>query len=387
VLPFDLPPGTGPAAVRWARRSDDMLRKTPLHAAHVAAKARLVDFLGWEMPVQYRGIVEETRQVRQHAGLFDLGHMGRLVVTGPDREALVERIFSANLGRMKVGKAKYGFLLNEHGFPHDDVIVYRDTDAVHIVINAGNRDRDDAWVREQRAAGGFRATVANVSDEQAMIAIQGRDSEATMQPLTSADLSQVPYYGFAHGRVCGVDTLIARTGYTGEDGFEIFPARDRGLEIWDAILGAGKPFGVTPIGLGARDALRLEAGMPLYGNEIDLTITPLEAGLDFGVDLTKEGTIGIPALRAQKAKGLSRKMVSFVAHSGRVPRHGYELWDATTRLGTIASGTASPTLGRNIGTGLVPMAWTAIGSKFEMDVRGSRQPCEVVAGPFYKRAR
>jgi aminomethyltransferase len=364
-----------------------MLRKTPLHAAHVDAKARLVDFLGWEMPVQYRGIVDETKQVRQHAGIFDLGHMGRLVVTGPDREALVERVFSANLSKMKLGKAKYGFLLNEQGFPHDDVIVYRDKEAVHVVINAGNRDRDDEWVREQCARGKFRATVANVSDEQAMIAIQGRDSEATMQPLCSVDLSQVPYYGFAHGKVCGADTLIARTGYTGEDGFEVFPARDKGREIWDAMLGSGKPFGVTPIGLGARDALRLEAGMPLYGNEIDLTITPLEAGLDFGVDLTKDGTIGIPALRTQKAKGLQRKMVSFVAHSGRVPRHGYELFDGAKALGHIASGTASPTVGKNIGTGLVPLAYNAVGSRFEMDIKGSRQPLEVVAGPFYKRPR
>ena len=363
------------------------MRKTPLNAAHVAAHARLVDFHGWEMPVQYAGILEEIRQVRQHAGVFDLCHMGRLVVTGPDREALVEHVFSSNLAKMKIGKAKYGFLLNEQGFPLDDVIVYRDKDVVHIVINAGNRDRDDAWVRERCAAQKFKATVTNVSDQQAMIAIQGRDSEATMQPLCSVDLSQVPYYGFANGKVCGVDSLLARTGYTGEDGFEVFPAYDKGLMVWDAMLGAGKPFGVTPIGLGARDALRLEAGMPLYGNELELDISPLEAGLDFGLDLSKGATMGIPAAQAMKAKGLTRKLVSFVAHSGRVPRHGYELFDGTKRLGTIASGAASPTLGKNIGTGFVPLTHTPIGTRFEMDVRGSRQPVEVVAGPFYKRPR
>jgi aminomethyltransferase len=363
------------------------MRRTPLYAAHVAAKARLVDFHGWEMPVQYQGIIEETKQVRSRAGIFDLCHMGRLVVTGPDREALVEHVFSSNLGKMKLGKAKYGFLLNEQGFPNDDVIVYRDKDVVHIVINAGNRDRDDAWVKAKCAAKKFRATVENVSDAQAMIAIQGPASEATLQPLTSIDLSHVPYYGFANGNVCGLHMLIARTGYTGEDGFELFPVPDKGLLVWDALLGAGKPFAVCPIGLGARDGLRLEAGMPLYGNEIELDINPLEAGLDFGLDLTKDGTIGIPALRAVKAKGLSRKLVSFVAHSGRVPRHGYELFDGTRLLGKIASGAASGTLGKNIGTGFVPLSHTAVGTKFEMDVRGSRQPVEVVAGPFYKRAR
>ena len=363
------------------------MRRTPLYEAHVEAKARLVDFHGWEMPVQYQGIIEETHQVRKRAGIFDLCHMGRLVVTGPDREALVEHVFSSNLGKMKLGKAKYGFLLNEQGFPIDDVIVYRGKDVVHVVINAGNREPDDRWVRERCAAGKFRATIANVSDEQAMIAIQGPASEQTMQPLCSVDLSQVPYYGFAEGTVCGVPTVIARTGYTGEDGFEVFPAKEHGRKVWDGMLGAGKPFHVCPIGLGARDALRLEAGMPLYGNEIDLTINPLEAGLDFGLDLTKDGTVGIPALRAKKAAGLSRRLVSFVAHSGRVPRHGYELYDGARKLGSIASGTASATLGKNIGTGFVPPTHAAVGTRFEMDVRGSRQPVQVVAGPFYKRAR
>ena len=363
------------------------MRQTALIEAHRQAGARLIDFAGWEMPVQYKGIVDEVTLVRHHAGIFDLGHMGRLVVSGPDREAFVERLFSANLGKMKFGKAKYGFLLNEQGFPIDDVIVYRDKDAVHVVINAGNREADDRWVRDQAKASGLRATVRNVSDEQAMIAIQGRESEATMQPLCSVDLSSIPYYGFASGKVSGVDTLIARTGYTGEDGFEVFPEHAKGRRVWDDILGAGKPFGVAPIGLGARDVLRLEAGMPLYGNEIDLTIDPLEAGLDFGVDLAKDQTVGIPALRARKAKGLARKMVSLVAHTPRVPRHGCTLHDGDRLLGTVASGTASPTLGKNIATGLVPVDRSAVGTRFEVDIRGQRHPIEVVAGPFYKRPR
>jgi aminomethyltransferase len=363
------------------------MRRTPLYAAHVEAGARLVDFAGWEMPVQYAGILEEARLVRAHAGIFDLCHMGRLVIRGADREALVEHVFSANLGKMKVGKAKYGFFLNEQGFALDDVIVYRDRDVVHVVINASNRERDFAWVKERGAAKGFRATVENVSDDQAMIAIQGRDSEQTLQPLAGTDLSAVPYYGFTTAKVCGVETLIARTGYTGEDGFEVFPPKEHARAFWDAMLGAGKPFGVAPIGLGARDTLRLEAGMPLYGNELDLTISPLEAGLDFGLDVSKEQTVGIPAVRALKAKGLSRRLVSLVAHSGRIPRHGYELFDGAQRLGHVASGAASPTLGKNIATGFVPPSHAAVGTKFEMDVRGQRQPVEVVPSPFYKRAR
>jgi aminomethyltransferase len=363
------------------------MRRTPLYAAHVDAGARLVDFHGWEMPVQYAGILEEARLVRAHAGIFDLCHMGRLVVRGPDREALVEHVFSANLSKLRVGKAKYGFLLNEEGFPLDDVIVYRDRDAVHVVVNASNRERDDAWVRERAAAKRFRAEVENVSDAQAMIAIQGRDSEPTLQPLAGVDLSQVPYYGFTTAKVCGVETLIARTGYTGEDGFEVFPPKEHARAYWDALLGAGKPFGVAPIGLGARDVLRLEAGMPLYGNEIDLDVSPLEAGLDFGLDLSKDGTVGIPAARALKERGLSRRLVSLVAHTGRVPRHGYELFDGARRLGHVASGAASPTTGKNIATGFVPPSHAAVGTRFEIDVRGQRHPVEVVPAPFYKRAR
>ena len=213
-----------------------------------------------------------------------------------------------------------------------------------------------------------------------------------MQPLTSVDLSQVPYYGFANCKVAGVDTLLARTGYTGEDGFEIFPPQKHAMMLWDAMLGAGKPFGVAPIGLGARDALRLEAGMPLYGNEIDLDINPLEAGLDFGLDLSKTGTIGIPALIAAKAKGLTRKLASFVAHTPRIARQGCEIHSVGSEgggkvVGKVVSGAASATLDKNIATGFVPLSLTAIGTKLVVDIRGYLHPLEVVAHPFSKRAR
>jgi aminomethyltransferase len=363
-----------------------MLRRTPLFDAHVEAGARLVDFHGWEMPVQYAGILEEARQVRAHAGIFDLSHMGRLVLTGPDRERFADHVFSANLGKLKLGRAKYGFLLNEDGYPLDDVIAYRDREAVHVVINGGNRERDDEWVRERLAKSRLDARLHNASDEQAMIAIQGPDSEATLQPICEADLSAVPYYWFTSARVAGVPTLIARTGYTGEDGFEVFPAKEKGRMVWDALLGAGKPFGVTPIGLGARDTLRLEAGMPLYGNELDLETDPIEAGLEFGLDLTKTDAIGVPALAARKAKGPpAKRLVGFVAHTPRVPRQGCAVFDGTKRVGVVASGTASPTLGKNLGTAFVPPALTDVGRRLSVEIRGANHPIEVVPLPFYKR--
>jgi aminomethyltransferase len=372
------------------------MRNTPLTDAHVAARARLVDFHGWNMPVQYAGILEEARTVRTKAGLFDLCHMGRLEVTGPDREALVEHVFSANLSKLKVGRAKYGFLLNEGGYPIDDVLVYRDADVVHVVINATGRDTDGPWVKERLAArakaGGakrtaWKAEVKDVSDDQAMIAIQGPSSEMTAQPLCGVDLSGIRYYGFARGPVCGVGALIARTGYTGEDGFEFFFPKAHARKVWDSLLGSGRSLGVTPIGLGARDILRLEAGMPLYGQEINLEVNPLEADLEFGLDLSKTDTVGIAALRKAKAAGVRRMAVSLTGDSGRVARTGDPLFRGPSKVGFVTSGGTSPTLDRTIARGLVAAEAAALGGTLEAEVRGKRYPFRVVPSPFYKRDR
>ena len=363
------------------------IRKTPLHAANQAAGARFVDFHGWEMPVQYEGILAEVRRVRAHGGLFDLCHMGRLVVTGPQREALVEHLFSGNLGKLRFGRAKYGFLLNEDGYPIDDVLVYRDTEVVHIVINATGRAGDTAWVTERCAAGGFDADVRNVSDEQAMIALQGPASEHVLQPLCGTDLSAVRYYGFANAPVCGHDTLLARTGYTGEDGFELFFPKEHAPAVWDALLDSGRSLEVKPIGLGARDLLRLEAGMPLYGQEIDLAIDPLEADLGFGVDLSMEGTIGVRALKARQAAGVTRTAVSLAAEGGRVPRTACPVTQGGRQIGVVTSGGVSPTLGKNIARALVEAGAASLGSTLDVEIRGRPQPMQVVAHPFYKRPR
>ena len=362
------------------------MRKTPINAWHASHGARFVDFHGWEMPVQYEGILAEVEAVRTKGGLFDLCHMGRLVISGPDREALVERVFSGRFSKLKFGRAKYGFLLNEEGYPIDDVLVYRDEDVVHIVINATGREADPAWVETQREAAGLDAQVADVSDDQAMIALQGKISEHVLQPLCEADLSGVRYYGFTEARVDDVPCLIARTGYTGEDGFELFFDKEHATPIWELLMGSGASLGLAPIGLGARDLLRLEAGMPLYGQEISLTIDPLEADLGFGLALDKADTIGIPALVARKAAGEARAAVSLAAAKGPVPRTGYEIFDGEEQVGVVTSGGRSPTVGKNIARALVS-ADRAQATSLDLAVRGKRWPMDVVPSPFYKRPR
>lgn len=362
-------------------------RKTPLFAEHESASARVIDFHGWAMPVQYKGILEETRCVRTAGGLFDLCHMGRLVIRGPQREDLVERVFSGNFSRLKVGRAKYGFLLNEEGYPIDDVLVYRDEEEIHIVINATGREADGPWVAARRDDGGYDAEVLDVSDEQAMIALQGRISEHVLQPLCGIDLSAVKYYGFARGPVCGIDTLLARTGYTGEDGFELFFPPEHAADVWRALCDSGGSLGLQPIGLGARDLLRLEAGMPLYGQEINLEIDPLEADLGFGLDLTQTGTVGIPALVARKEAGPEREAVSLASARGRVPRPGCRVQVGGEDIGVVTSGGASPTVEKKIARALVRAGSAPLGSSVDVEIRGKTYPMEVVPAPFYKRPR
>ena len=363
------------------------LRKTPLHAANAASNARFVDFHGWEMPVQYAGILDETRRVRTSGGLFDLCHMGRLEIRGPDREALVEHVFSGNFERLKVGRAKYGFLLNENGYPIDDVLVYRDADVVHIVINATGRPTDGPWVVARRDAMGFDAQVEDVSETQAMIALQGKISEHVLQPLCGADLSAVRYYGFATVPVCGIDSLLARTGYTGEDGFELFFPPEKAPEVWDALLDSGRSLDLAPIGLGARDLLRLEAGMPLYGQEINLEIDPLEADLGFGLDLSKSETMGIAALVERKSAGVDREAISLAVPKGRVARTGCKVFSQGEEIGVVTSGGVSPTVQKNIARALVRKGAATLGGTLDIEIRGKSQPMEVVSHPFYKRPR
>jgi aminomethyltransferase len=359
------------------------MRRTPLYQAHIAAKAVMVDFAGWEMPVQYTGGVEETKHCRTKAGIFDLCHMGRLVVTGPEAVKAVDALVTCNVPKLKFGVCKYGILCNEKGGAIDDVLVYRDTDRVHVIINAGNRDRDFRHFLEH--CGSYECEVTNASDTQTMIAVQGPRAEAIVAPLSDARLQDLGYYRFAHGKVLGIPCLISRTGYTGEDGYELFFDAKRAMEMWDGLVAKGKAEDLRPIGLGARDILRTEAGMPLYGHELDDDTNPLEAGLTFGVDVTKEFW-GSEAVKRQVKAGLKRKLVG-LRLDRRVARPGYPVLHGGRTVGKVTSGTPSPTLGWNIAMAFVDAGFAPEGGACEVDIRGKPSPAVIVPIPFYRRER
>jgi aminomethyltransferase len=362
------------------------MKQTPLHAVHLELGARMIDFFGWHMPVFYRSLPEEVRTVRTAVGLFDLCHMGRLVIAGPERAEAVQRVISNGIERIKPGAIRYALLCNERGTILDDTLVYHDApgETWHIVVNASNRESDLEHVR--RHIEPFDASVADVSDDQTMIALQGPRSVDALAPLTDVNLDEIGYYRFVWGDVRGVRSLISRTGYTGEDGFELFFPREPSREIWDALIESGREHGLEPIGLGARDVLRTEAAMPLYGQDIDLTTNPLEADLGFGVKLERD-FVGAEALRAVKERGIERKRVGIEVDTRRVPRPGCEILSGDRRVGTVTSGTHSPTLEKNIAMGYVPTELAEPGTELVVDIRGKRHPARVVPLPFYKRPR
>ncbi|MHC4472521.1 MAG: glycine cleavage system aminomethyltransferase GcvT [Planctomycetota bacterium] len=361
------------------------MKETPLHEEHIRLGARMIDFFGFHMPVQYSSIIDEVDCVRQRVGIFDLCHMGRIVVAGPDREDVVKRAVTKNIEKVPVGAARYGLLLTPEGTIKDDVLVYREEEAVHVVINCSNRERDHQHFLEHGE--GKDARVENVSDEQTMIALQGRGSQATLAPLTDVDLADLGYYRFTRATVAGVaDVLLSRTGYTGEDGFELFFGAEEGPAVWRKIVESGEAHGLGPIGLGARDVLRLEAAMPLYGQELTLELNPFEADVGFGVSMKSDFT-GKEALRTAKQEGVAKKRVGFVVNSKRIPRPGMDLFGGDERIGQVTSGTFSPTLDRNIGMGYVTIGHEAVGTRIDVEAKGKRHPAEVVELPFYKRER
>lgn len=377
-----------------------MLKRTPLYETHLGLGARLIDFGGWEMPVQYQGIIEESRATRTAVGIFDIGHMGRLEIIGEDHAQAADWVVTCDVQGLGLGRVKYGVITNERGTALDDVLVYRDTDRTHLVINAGNRDRDREHVREQIAKKGFRATAIECTSAtdpaigqsvlgcaQHMLALQGPNSEKLLQRITETDLSKLGYYRFTRGKVLSINALISRTGYTGEDGFEIFFDARESVRLWDVLTHQGKDLGLAPIGLGARDALRTEAGMPLYGHELDEQTTPLEAQLYFGVQLDRGDFLGREALLRQKQEGVQKLLVGVEVDTKRVPRNGCPILSNGVQVGVVASGTFSPTFEKNIAMVFVPPALSAIGTKFDVDIRGKTHGCTVVPLPFYKRAK
>ena len=364
------------------------MKKTSLHDLHAELGARLVEFGGWRMPVQYRPILEEVKRVRTACGLFDLGHMGRFRITGPDAVALVDRVGTNHCAKIPVGAIRYSLFLNDEGYPIDDLLIYREEDAVYLVVNASNTARDLAWVRGH--IGGLDAEVHDETDATAMLALQGPESLAILEELVDDyTLAELKYYRFAFGTVCGIkDVRISRTGYTGENGFEIYLPTAEGPRVWKEILAAGESRGIGPIGLGARDTLRLEAGMPLYGHEIDEESDPHEAGLAFGIALTeaKGDFVGRAPLEARR-DAPRRRLVGITTDGPRVPRQGYRLFSGDEEVGAVCSGSISPTLDTNIASAYVTLGHDREGEKLEIDIRGKRQTATVCELPFYSRTR
>jgi aminomethyltransferase len=358
---------------------------TPLLDRHEALGAKIVEFAGWLMPIQYAGILDEHRAVRSAAGLFDLSHMGELVVEGPDAGAALAAALVTDPPALAVGRAQYSMICAPDGGILDDLIVYRlADDRFMVVANASNaRTVSDALAER---ISGFGAVLDDRSLATGLVAIQGPRSVEILQPLVDVDLAAIRYYGIAEGSVAGIPALIARTGYTGEDGFELFVDVDHAGEAWDAVDAAGRGLGLVPVGLGARDTLRLEAGMPLYGNELDRTTTPYEAGLDRVVKLGKAGDFtGRAALEKVAADGVSRRLVGLALRGRGIARHGYPVLDADGPTGVVTSGTMSPTLGLAIAMAYVAPAHAQPGTMLDVEIRGARVTAEVVPLPFYKR--
>jgi aminomethyltransferase len=366
------------------------LRKTPLHSRHRASGAKMVPFGGWDMPVEYSGIVQEHLAVRTRAGLFDVSHMGEIEIAGRDALTAIQRISSNDASKLAVGQAQYSGLTTPNGAFVDDLLVYRlAADHFLLVVNAGNIEKDYAWISEQIKPVGD-AIAVDASSRYALLAVQGPEALGIVQTLTGVDLRPMKYYWFASGEVAGIRTTISRTGYTGEDGFEIFVPPHSADRLWQAILTAGQSAGLIACGLGARDTLRLEASMRLYGNDIDETTTVLEADLGWIVGWKKSDFIGADALREQKTNGVRRRIVGFEMLDRGIARHGYDVFIAGATgepAGVVTSGTQTPFLKKAIGMTYLPVEHTEPGTELDIDIRGRRTRARVVAMPFYKRSK
>jgi aminomethyltransferase len=348
----------------------------------------MVEFGGWDMPVEYSGIVDEHMAVRTRAGLFDVSHMGEIEIAGADALTAVQQITSNDASRLATNQIQYSALTTPEGTFVDDVLTYKlSDDHFMLVVNASNIMKDFHWIAEHVKAAGGDAAAVNTSSRYALMALQGPAAKDTLQTLTGVDLSGIKYYWFATGEVAGVRVTISRTGYTGEDGFEVFVPPNAAERVWDAILQAGRSAGVVPAGLGARDTLRLEASMRLYGNDMDETTTVVEADLGWIVGWKKDSFLGSDVLKKQKTEGTSRKLVGFEMLERAIGRHGYDVYVDGAKAGVVTSGTQTPYLKKAIGMAYLPANRQEPGTEFEIDIRGRRAKAAVVPMPFYKRAK
>lgn len=361
------------------------LRKTALNSVHRRLGAKMVNFGGWDMPLEYSGIIAEHEAVRTRAGLFDVSHMGELEIRGPGALQLVQWVTYNNAAKLAVGQAHYSGLTTSRGTFVDDLLVHKISDVHYLLcVNAGNQDCDwEHIVANNR----FDASTENAGSRYSQLAVQGPRAKEILQRLTPVPLDPVSYFHFLFGKVSRIDCLIARTGYTGEDGFEIYFAPEHSEKLWNDLIQAGEPFKMLPCGLGARNTLRLEAGMCLYGHEIDETTTPWEAGLAWICKMAKAPFLGSDALAEQKQKGIQRKLIGFEMLDKRIGRDGYPVLIGGREAGRVTSGCPAPFLKKNIGMAYVPPASSATGTEIEISIRGQAVPARIVAIPFYKRPR
>lgn len=363
------------------------LLRTPLFPAYAELGAKTVEFGGWEMPVQFAaGINAEHEAVRERVGLFDVSHMGEYEVTGRDAQRFLQHLVTNDVDKLHPGMAMYSPMTNDQGGCVDDLLVYCFAeDRYWTVVNAGNIAKDFAWMESHR--GGYDVTLRDRSQEVALLALQGPRAEELLQTLTDEPLNEIRSYRFREGEAAGVSSVISRTGYTGEDGFELYLPASQAMALWRRLLAAGEAFGMRPCGLGARDTLRLEARLPLYGHEITDDITPLEAGLAPFVKLDAAEFPGHAVLARQKEQGRGRKLVGLRMTERGIPRAGYGVYKDDEAIGFITSGTMSPTLHEAIGLALVAADAASVGDALTVDIRGKRTACEVVKTPFYKRPK
>lgn len=359
------------------------LKITPLNQIHKALNARMVPFAGWEMPVQYTGVIDEHLAVRKSCGLFDVSHMGEIEVSGPKALDAVQKIATNDASKLKNGQVQYSLLCYPNGGVVDDVTLYKFSDTRYMFcVNASNAEKDFQWMQENI---GRIADVKNISDDFGQLAIQGPLSQEILQNTCNLDLSLIRYYHFQEGIVAGVNAIVSRTGYTGEHGFEIYTKGNDTVKVWQTFMEAGKNFGIKPIGLGARDTLRLEMGFPLYGNELNENTTPLEAGLNKFVKLDKPDFIGKDVLEKQARQGVQKKLVGLEMIEPGIPRSHYKIFAQEKAIGEITSGTMSPSLGKAIGMGYVAPEFSSIGTELKIEIRNKTVAARVVKTPFYIR--
>ncbi len=359
------------------------LRKTALNSIHRQLGAKMVNFGGWDMPLEYSGILAEHEAVRTRAGLFDVSHMGEIEIRGPGALGLVQLVSCNNAAKLAIGQVHYSGLMTSRGTFVDDLLVHRISDVHYMLcVNAGNQDQDYEHIVEHNQ---LQAEVENAGPRYSQLALQGPRARGILQRHTPVALDSIRYYHFAVGEVSGIDCLIARTGYTGEDGFEIYFAPEHSEKLWGALMQAGGPAGLLPCGLGARNTLRLEAGMCLYGHEIDGTTTPWEAGLGWICKMEKAPFLGSDVLAQQKRDGLTRKLVGFEMLDKRIGRDGYPVLMGGREVGRVTSGGPAPFLKKNIGMAYVPPEFNTVGTEIVIGIRGQAEAARIVGLPFYKR--